>query len=382
MTPSPKPRLLYVLHQYGDPGGCELQTQHLVNELSGTYQIAIAYLDRTSRIVLRGADGTQVTYPADPAVFPLTPYRQPGTEQGMASLLREFRPELIHVQNFVFWPLSLIDQLMRTGARTVVTLYDYYAITPIYTLQGARRAEDVFTPEYVKHQLGVDALDYLLQRRSIIARSLAAVDRRMVLSECQRKVISAIYPLDYQVFEPGIVPFEPLPKRSEAGFRFGFLGTLLPQKGWPLLVGALEKVRRKHPTAELRLCGRNPAGGTRPAGVRAMGSYGWGDLPRIFSEIDVGMIPSVFAETFSIVLSEMWHAGVPAAVADIGALSERVVDGVNGKKFPPNDVDAIAATMNWFIEQDAWRDWHYPKVTTVSELAARHHALYRELGAK
>ena len=35
---------------------------------------------------------------------------------------------------------------------------------------------------------------------------------------------------------------------------------------------------------------------------------------------DVAVIPSVFAETYCLVLSEMWMAGLPVAVSDIGAL--------------------------------------------------------------
>ena len=377
--PLSKPRLLYVLHQWGDPGGCELQTRHVIEQLSGSYEIATAYLDRTPRIVLRAAHGSQAFYPADPAVYPLTPYRQPLTQQGLAALLREFNPQLIQVQSLVFWPLSLIEQLIATGARTVVALYDYYPITPVYTLQGARRPEDVFTLAYVRQQLGSDALDYMTERRSIMQRSLARVDRRIVLSQDQRSVLSTIYPLDYQVIEPGIVPFVPLAKRSEPAFRFGFLGTLLPQKGWPLIVHAFEQVRRKHATAELRLYGRSPVASAPSPGVRTLGSYVPSDLPRIFSEIDVGLIPSVFPETYSIVLSEMWHAGIAPGVSDIGALAERVTNDVNGKKLPPNDVNALADAMNWFIENDSWRSWRFPKVPTVVDLAAQYDALYREL---
>jgi glycosyltransferase involved in cell wall biosynthesis len=379
-----KPRLLYVLHQYGDPGGAELQTELLVRRLCDRYEIATAYLDHHNvQIVLRSADGVQTRYKANEAVefYPLTRYVQPGTKEGLAALLRDFRPDLIHVQSFVFWPLSLMDQLVESGARTIATLHDYYAITPIYTLQGAAKPEDVFTAEYVKEQLGANALQYMIDRRAILGRSLARVNRRIVVSEFQREILSRIYPLVYECIEPGIEPFEPLPKSGGAGFRFGFLGTLLPQKGWPELVQAFGKVRRKHPKAELRLYGRNPAGGVQPRGVAALGEYGSADLPRIMSEFDVGMIPSVFPETFSIVLSELRQGRVPVGVSDIGTLSTRVIDGVNGKKFPPCDIDAMATTMNWFIENDQWRSWEFPKVSTADEMTARHDEMYRSLMA-
>lgn len=56
--------------------------------------------------------------------------------------------------------------------------------------------------------------------------------------------------------------------------------------------------------------------------IHCHGVYSQGQLPQILENIDVGIIPSVFPETFSIVLSEMWQGKVATAVSDIGALGE------------------------------------------------------------
>jgi hypothetical protein len=75
----------------------------------------------------------------------------------------------------------------------------------------------------------------------------------------------------------------------------------------------------------------------------------------------------------------MWRAGIPAGVSDIGALSTRVIDGVNGKRFPPGDIPATVRTMEWFIENDHWRNWNLPTPPTAPEMSARHDALYHHV---
>lgn len=373
------PRLLYVLHEYQHLGGTELQTRLLVERLAARYEIAIAWIDpKANLIVMQPPVGALVTYPADPVVFPLTPDQQPTTQRSFAQLLEAFRPDIIHFQHLVKWPLGIIDQARESGAKVVVSLYDYYAITPYYTMEGVADPKEIFAPGYAA-QLGPEGLKYLEHRRVLLEQSFRSIDRCVVLSQYQRRVMSQIFSADCRVIEPGIVPFVPLPKAPAAHLRFGYLGTLVKQKGWPTLVEAFQKVRQKHPTAELRLYGANRSIGEPPAGISVFGVYNSADLPRICSEFDVGVIPSTFPETYCIVLSELWQSQTPTAVSDLGALGDRVNDGVNGRKFRPGDIDDLANVMNWFLETNDWRSWRLPTPRTANDLAADHDALYRSL---
>jgi len=90
------------------------------------------------------------------------------------------------------------------------------------------------------------------------------------------------------------------------------------------------------------------------------GTYQPGDVPRLAAQVDVAVIPSEYPETYSLVLSEMWQAGLPVLVSDLGALDERVQDGVNGRKFKAGEVADLAKSLCWFLETDAWRMWTIP----------------------
>src|SRR2546421_8479480 len=114
---SAKPRLLYVLHQYHHRGGTELQTQMLAEALSAKYDVAIAFPQPAQcQIILRTADGSEASYPTGTITFPRTQEREPTTDKSFAAILADFKPQIIHFQQFVNWPLSIIDQALESSA--------------------------------------------------------------------------------------------------------------------------------------------------------------------------------------------------------------------------------------------------------------------------
>jgi glycosyltransferase involved in cell wall biosynthesis len=65
----------------------------------------------------------------------------------------------------------------------------------------------------------------------------------------------------------------------------------------------------------------------------------------LLNDFDVSVHISIWPETYCLTLSEAFGAGIVPIVSDIGALGERVIDGVNGFKFelysPGSLVDII-----------------------------------------
>jgi glycosyltransferase involved in cell wall biosynthesis len=373
------PRLLYLVHRYDAPAGVELHTRALVEGLHDHYQITVAFPHKGQIQVRRGPESI-LTYPADPPTWPVTPYGSTRTEESIAQILEGVQPDLIHVQHFYNWPLSVIDQVVASGVPVILSFHDYYAITPYYTMQGADKPEDTFTPAYSKQIFGKDLTPYLQERRQLLAASLQRVQARIAISPFLERQLSRIFPVEYRVIEYGIKSFtREATAQPAARLRFGYVGEPHPQKGWESLYQAFPAVLKRHPLAELHFFGGSPADGLAAPGVTFHGHYEQDELPRLTAAIDVAVIPSLFAETYCLVLSEMWQAGLPVAVADIGALAERVVDGATGKKFRPGDRQAIAATLLWFLENDAWRRWRLPRPRLLPAMLADYDRLYQEL---
>ena len=62
-------------------------------------------------------------------------------------------------------------------------------------------------------------------------------------------------------------------------------------------------------------------------------------------------------ETFCLSLAEAQAMGVPAVVTPLGAVGERVVDGVSGRVACSDD-DFAAAAIAVLREDELWRRWH------------------------
>jgi glycosyltransferase involved in cell wall biosynthesis len=72
------------------------------------------------------------------------------------------------------------------------------------------------------------------------------------------------------------------------------------------------------------------------------GSYARDRLAERMKAVDWVIVPSTWWEVFGLVASEAWMFGRPVVAAAIGALGERITDGVNGFTFPARDAKGLA----------------------------------------
>lgn len=136
-----------------------------------------------------------------------------------------------------------------------------------------------------------------------------------------------------RVFANWTAPLDRLPPRagdSEAP-RIGFLGRLTRGKGVDVLARAMRTVIEARLGARLVLAGENRFGSPEDdAAIRAalapieanVERLGWVGREEFFSSIDLAVFPSVWPESFGLVVAEAMALGVPFVVSDAGALVE------------------------------------------------------------
>lgn len=374
----PMKRLLYILHAYHNRGGTEQHTKDLAQGLKDDFEIAILYPENGA-LHLQLADGSLSSIPVPPLPIPETPVHSDEHTAALSQFIRSFKPDLIHVQHFVFWPLDILRQLSALQIPTVISFHDYYPLHPYFPMVGASDLEAALSPAYSQQIFGSDKSAYLQARFSYIRDSLQHYPHKIVPSAYLQNFLSRSLGGDFRVIEHGIRPFHVAARNANpTRLKFGCIGSLLPQKGWRSLAQGFQITLKQHPELELHFYGGgeippSPA----PSGIFFHGPYEQGDIPSILNEFDIGIIPSVFAETFSLVLSELWLAAKPVAVSDIGALGDRVKDRLNGRKFRPGDPMAIAEVLNYFCDNDDWRSWHAPKVRLLPEMLEDYRSLYQ-----
>src|SRR5581483_3551015 len=146
---------------------------------------------------------------------------------------------------------------------------------------------------------------------------------------------------------------------------FGFFGQLVDVKGVQTVLAAVDLLRAQGFTdfsveingANLRYASESlraefeaflKTEAARPSAERIVfynGPYEVRDLRSRMARVDWCIVPSLWWEIFGLVISEAWMFGRPVICSNVGAMAERVRDGVDGLHFEMGDAASLARTI-------------------------------------
>jgi glycosyltransferase involved in cell wall biosynthesis len=172
---------------------------------------------------------------------------------------------------------------------------------------------------------------------------------------------------------------------------FGFIGTLYPPKGVPILVEAFERLGSDH--AALHIWGDVPitaskeyADGLKEQGKRLPnlvfhGSFPPEKLAEVLLQTDVLVLPSTWYENNPLVILEALAAGVPVLAGDIGGMAELVQHDVNGLQFRVGDPQDLAEKMRMMLDPERLARYRASITAPWSheEMGTEVEQIYREL---
>jgi glycosyltransferase involved in cell wall biosynthesis len=160
------------------------------------------------------------------------------------------------------------------------------------------------------------------------------------------------------VVKPNFVPDPPVPGRGGGGYVV-YVGRLLDGKGADTLVAAW----RDLPFVKLKILGD---GALRPAleaiarsenlNIEFLGTQTRTAVRDAMANAEFLIMPSIWYETFGLVVAEAFACGTPVLVSRIGSLDELVDDGVTGRKFTAGDPKDLAnAVRSMLADQTGLR---------------------------
>jgi glycosyltransferase involved in cell wall biosynthesis len=145
----------------------------------------------------------------------------------------------------------------------------------------------------------------------------------------------------------------PAQARTVGPLRILDVGRLVPEKGAPVLLDAVDVLTRRGIDVELRLVGGGDLDAelTRIIADRGLadrvtlvGSVGQDDIVAQYHWADVFCLPS-FQEGLPVVLMEAMATELPVVTSTINGIPELVKDGSNGYLLPPGRADLLADAL-------------------------------------
>jgi glycosyltransferase involved in cell wall biosynthesis len=367
-------------------------------------------------------------------------YDDPDVDRAVGPVVREFRPDCVHVQHLLNLSCGLITAARDVGSRVVLTLHDYWLSCP---RDGLRMREDLALCRTMDHAVCARCLagsPYLvppLQRAvagaargvglgrhlhrlharapRLTAAALrlarraapvadgsraAAMDRRagallaalehvdVVLAPTsfarERALEFGVSPAKVRVGRLGVLAAPGRPRAAGPRRRVGFVGTVAPHKGVHVLIEAFRGVA--DPDATLGIHGSEsvfPAYAAalrrEAAGdgrIRFHGPFAEGGQGGVIGGMDVLALPSVWWENSPLTVLEALGGGVPVVASRTGGVPE-LIDGDAGVLVPPGDADALRQALAAVVSGTRLGEARGPlPLKTVAEHAAELEAVY------
>ena len=197
--------------------------------------------------------------------------------------------------------------------------------------------------------------------------ALAAATRVVVTSEATARIVRSDYNVPsarISVVRPGNDPVPPAPGSNDGVVRLLSVGSIVPVKGYDLLIAALAALtdmpwrltiagdRTRNPAAAAQLDADIEARGLGDR-VAVLGAVSPERVNELFLASDVFVLASRF-EGYGMALAEAIAHGIPVVSTRTGAIPQTVPAGT-GLLVPPDDPAALAQALRRLIGDSAQR---------------------------
>ena len=276
-------------------------------------------------------------------------------------VLREFRPDVIQVEQEVYSFAAAQIALQRTASQRLVIFSWENLDRPIHPLQR-------------------------LARKIVLGRADAVISGNRSGGELMRRwgFRGQVEVLPQVGVDPARYPERPHGREGEP-LRIGFVGRLVPEKGGDDLIRAAARLAASGLDFRLVFCGAGPCDVVWRSLAESLGlanridwhgSVPHAEVPRFMQGMDILVLPSrtteTWSEQFGLVLPQAMLVGMPVIGSNCGAIPE--VIGQPAAIFPEGDPDALAAILERLLRSpDLRAEWRAAgRQRALAEYSAGH----------
>lgn len=296
----------------------------------------------------------------------------PAIQERFETVLAEFSPDVVHVHHLTCLTTGIVDAARAKDIPVAMSLHDFWMGCP----RGQRIQSDLsHCPEIEVERCTLCYREtwphWFPQRRdpalegrifgeyhARIREVLDAADALVVPSPFASRIYQryGVPERRLSVIEYGMdrEQFRGASRESSQFFRVGFMGTVLPSKGVHVLIDAFRRVGSSDRLLDIHgplLPFHNDhTYGERleemahdwKAQITFHGAYAPDQAPGILAGLDALVVPSIWYETYCMVIREGFLAGVPVIASNFGAMADAIEHERTGLLFQMGDAVDLA----------------------------------------
>lgn len=276
--------------------------------------------------------------------------------------IRSFKPDVIHVHNLHFaGSPAVLYAAKKARVHVVMTLHNYRLLCPSGTLffkekLFTRSLKQLFPVEAVKQGVYQNsklitfwlALSGMMHQ---LAGTWKIPDKYVILGDNVKSLFeeSKLKEItDRMLVKPNFC-FEGAPHQHPADGYYIYVGRLSAEKGINMLLDAFSNTNKR-----LKIAGSGPLEtkvkevASQYPNIEFLGSQSPGETRKLIGGAEALIFPSIWFETFGMVIIEAFSCGTPVIASAIGEAKHLVTDNVNGLLFNPGDKKDLLAKLQYF----------------------------------
>ena len=360
------PRALFVLATR--TGGTPQTNADLMGALDDSFECLVLNCDALNLELSRVVDGELEplrTHRLTERIEPLQ-HRSNEYDEVVGHWLHELDLDLVHIRHLGWHSLTLPRLAKRSGARVVMSFHDFYSLCPSLKLLddqnvfcgGTCTAGNGLCKVELWPRDSVPPLKnaWVHYWRNRMEDALAPCDQYVTTSQSAAERILRSFP-SIESERLHVIPhgrnFNRFTSQQHLPDGHGPIRILVPgnidkAKGLDLLAGILKEDRLQQ--FEFHILGnvnKSALSGKIPSRMHLHGSYDRHEFAKKVSNIApaIGVVLSIWDETYCHTLTEMWSVGLPVAVLDFPTLRNRVTESGAGWVLEDMEVDALLRAL-------------------------------------
>lgn len=279
------------------------------------------------------------------------------------SCIKKWKPDIIHVHNFFYTASPLVFWAVKQSKLPlIVTVQNFRLLCPSSTLfhNGKLYTDEIkknFSWKACFDKVYHDSffLTFWLQFSNYIHSKLntwslpdkyifASNFSKQVFENSKFEIYKDKFALKYNFMFNG--NSNSITDRSDY---FLFVGRLTEEKGVNVLAESIKKYNYK-----LIIIGDGPLQedivelSKTHSSITYLGFKNKDEILRYMSDARALIFPSIWFEGMPLTILESFSKGTPVIASNLGAMSEMIIDDVNGKQFCPGDTDDLIKQIKYF----------------------------------